>query len=108
MQNVKHVRLNLLMMEGHASADKTSNYGYKLLRPFFFVDDMINFSKLCQLFNRDLQRIVIFDMRKVIPFDKFELDYTVPTKVMEFLVSDRFWEQVVNFVPTIPLNNDTF
>merc|ERR1712039_1030502 len=47
-------------MEFHDELTKDNRYGYKLLKPLFFVDDMINFSKLFQICHRDLQQIVIY------------------------------------------------
>ena len=60
VQNVNTIHLDMLTMKLHDEAAKYQTYGYRLLRPLFFVDSMINFSKLCQLFYRDLQQIVIY------------------------------------------------
>merc|ERR1712060_569213 len=50
IQNVNEVHLNTFLMENHASHENKM-YGYRLFKPLFYVDDMINFSKLCRLFN---------------------------------------------------------
>ena len=60
VQNSNKIHLNTFAMKFHDEAVKYKRFGYRLLRPLFFVDDMINFSKLFQIFNRDLRQIVIF------------------------------------------------
>ena len=60
MQNVKKIRLNMPLMELHDEASKYKEYGFRELKPLFFVDGMVNFSKIFKIFNRDLQQIVIF------------------------------------------------
>merc|ERR1712228_946712 len=50
------------------TADPNNNqFGYRLLKPLFFVNDQLNYSKLCQIFNGKLQKIVITN----IPYDIF-------------------------------------
>merc|ERR1712228_280183 len=44
--------------------------GYQLLKPLFFVNDQINFSKLCQIFNGKLQQIVILNYKSKGVFDQ--------------------------------------
>merc|ERR1712130_327024 len=62
VRNVSKINLNMLLMEIHDEGAVYNIYGYKQLQPLFFVDGMINFSKLFQIFNRDLQQIVIYDV----------------------------------------------
>lgn len=60
VQNVNKIQLEIFLMEMHDEYAKYKQFGYRMLKPLFFIDDMINFSKFLQIFNRDLQQIVIF------------------------------------------------
>ena len=62
VQNVNKIHFSVGLMEAHdeAAALAVNRFGYRTLKPLFFVNGMINFSKLFQIFNRDLQTIVIF------------------------------------------------
>merc|ERR1711933_279511 len=59
VQNVSKIHLNMYNMKVHDGNVTDNRYGYRLLKPLFFVGDMVNFSKLFQILNRDLQEIVI-------------------------------------------------
>merc|ERR1719203_8014 len=58
-QKTKEVQVNLEEMNRDKEGAKWNQFGYKKLKPLFFVDDMVNFMKLCQIFNMNLQRIVV-------------------------------------------------
>ena len=58
VQNVKKIYLEVLVMDHNTHPDGTM-FGYKALKPLFFVDNQVNYCKLCQIFNQKLQRVVI-------------------------------------------------
>lgn len=58
-QKTKEVQMNLAVMNGDKECANDGYFGYKKLKPLFFIDGMVNFAKLCQIFNMKLQRIVV-------------------------------------------------
>merc|ERR1712154_694831 len=59
VQKTKEMQVNLDVMNCDKEYADHECFGYKKLKPLFFVDDMINFMKLCHLFNMKLQQIVV-------------------------------------------------
>merc|ERR1712228_564478 len=61
VQNVNKIHLNMAEMNWEGNA-KWNQFGYQKLKSLFFVDDHVNYSKLCQIFDYKLQQIVITDI----------------------------------------------
>merc|ERR1712228_149765 len=61
VQNVNKIHLNMAEMNCHDEYAKNGCFGYQKLKPLFFVDDQVNYAKLCQIFDNKLQQIVIFN-----------------------------------------------
>merc|ERR1712228_200439 len=61
VQNVNKIHLNMRYVDRHIFGSKNHQFGYQKLKPLFFVDDAINYTKLCQIFDNKLQKIVIFN-----------------------------------------------
>merc|ERR1712228_635808 len=51
VQNVNKIHLNMEEMNCHLEYAKTKQFGFKKLKPLFFIDDQVNYSKLCQIFD---------------------------------------------------------
>merc|ERR1712228_665654 len=69
MQNVNKIHLNIFFMNQTAHPNN-NQFGYRLLKPLFFVNDQVNYRKLCQIFNGKLQQIVIFNYCNGTEFDQ--------------------------------------
>merc|ERR1712228_473401 len=61
VQNVNKIHLNMEEMNCHDEYAKSGDFGYQKLKPLFFIDDQVNYRKLCQIFDFKLQQIVIFN-----------------------------------------------
>merc|ERR1712228_83395 len=71
VQNVNKIHLNMLMMDAHKEFEaEFGQYGYQKLKPSFFVEETINYSKLCQIFDNKLQQIVIFKISLAVGIEK--------------------------------------
>merc|ERR1712228_338817 len=74
MQNVNKIHLDLFWfdeyMKWEKEAAKQNVFGYQLLKSLFFVNNQVNFGKLCQIFNGKLQQIVIFNYCDGTEFDQ--------------------------------------
>merc|ERR1712228_283073 len=51
VQNVNKIHLNMAWMNRHKEAVEWNQFGYQKLKSLFFVDDQVNYSKLCQIFD---------------------------------------------------------
>merc|ERR1712228_130669 len=60
VQNVNKIHLNVAEMNCHDEYAEQKCFGYQKLKPLFFVNNQVNYSKLCQIFDNKLQHIVIF------------------------------------------------
>eukprot|EP01084_Bolivina_argentea_P074728 135532_1 len=67
MQLSDKIEINLEAMNQHREGEKRSSFGYKLLKPLFFIpnSETINYSKVLQIFKRKLKKIVIYNIYAV-------------------------------------------
>merc|ERR1712176_1499253 len=56
-RKTKEVHVNMKVMNRERGGAERNQFGYQKLKPLFFVDGMIKFATLCQIFNMKLQRI---------------------------------------------------
>merc|ERR1712228_1098314 len=82
VQNVNKIHLNMEEMNCHDEYAKNGYFGYQKLKSLFFVDDQVNYSKLCQIFDYKLQQIVITN----IPFDTFNQSIHLNFSFLEEIV----------------------
>merc|ERR1712157_213099 len=59
VHKIKKVELNICWMNQHKEYAQWTQFGYKKLKPLFYVEECINFMKLCRLFSKDLEQIVV-------------------------------------------------
>merc|ERR1712228_31867 len=60
VQKVNKIHLNMFNINCDKERVKWNQFGYQKFKPLFFIDDHVNYSKLCQIFDNKLQQIVIF------------------------------------------------
>ena len=58
-QNVKKIQENLFLMDLDEEHAEYNHFGYKRLKPLFFVNGHVNFCKFCQIFDQKLEQIVV-------------------------------------------------
>merc|ERR1712228_402520 len=59
VQNVNKIHLNIYNADHHEEGAKWNQFGYQKLKPLFFIDNQVNYRKICQIFDNKLQQIVI-------------------------------------------------
>merc|ERR1712228_622045 len=70
VQNVNKIHLNMEEMNCDKEYADDQCFGYQKLKPLFFIDDQVNYRKLCQIFDNKLQQIVIMDTRSLGSFNQ--------------------------------------
>merc|ERR1712228_883176 len=75
VQNVNKIHLNMFWFDGYMQwekeyAEEYQMFGHLKLKPLFFIDEQVNYSKLCQIFDNKLQQIVIFHYTSGSVFNK--------------------------------------
>merc|ERR1712228_247873 len=82
VQNVNKIHLNMFMMDIDEEYAEEGCFGYQKLKSLFFVDEQVNYSKLCQIFDNKLQQIVITN----IPRDVFNQSVNLNFSFLEEIV----------------------
>merc|ERR1712228_802536 len=91
VQNVNKIHLNMRYVDRHIFGSKNHQFGYQKLKPLFFVDDAINYTKLCQIFDNKLQKIVITNIPKWTFNQSIHLNFS-------------FWDQILFGIRAINKN----
>lgn len=73
VNNIEEIEINMYNINNHLEDKQYKQFGYKLLKPLFFISngnflskkETVNFSKLLQIFKRKLKTIMVYNIRSV-------------------------------------------
>ncbi len=94
VNNVEQIEINMEEMNKHTERKKWNQFGYKLLKPLFFLvnentnSETINYSKLLQIFKRKLKTIMVYNVKT----NKW---------LKSIYLNDLFLREILNAISTI-------